>query len=669
MRLESSSTVGQRGYGRVILRLYLAVSCCSRFVAICLLAITLASISLSTALAAALPPGCQIFAGAKLVINGQQVFPDVPLLVNSSRMLVPIRIVAETLGAVVEWDGARRVASVVTGGRRIEMPIDSTRATIDGQPVTLDAPAVIYQSRTLVPLRFVAEALGCEVSWDAATATAGVVSASAGGNLLGVSLDLQPQAALLRVSTDSPVSYSVRSQAEPPRLIITLEGVDSATGWSEMPLGQALIDRVRVVSRQGPSPQVQLVCDLARPVRYSHKPASQGHGVELEISYQVNGVSWENGGVTVDASGPLQSTTFTLPDPHRFVIDLPGVILNGPANSFEVGRDGVVLVRYAQFNTNPDIVRVVLVLDSPQQYQIAASAGGLRIARDTAASALEYESTANGGRLTLRGGQATAQVAVSPDGRQLRVDVSGASSGSLEGATVQDGLVESYEILPVCSESFAVLVHLTAYGGHSLNNGGGLITLDIAKSSLAGRRIVLDPGHGGRDPGCTSVSGVHERELTLLWAEALRVRLESEGAVVRLTRDATTDFSVFPGQTMDAFERARIANDWDADVYVSIHFNAFTSSGPSGTEVFYHPTEPSSLPLAELMMEHLAKLGLTNRGAKAGYYAVLRETTMPAVMVEVGFLSNPGDEKFLLNPANQAKGVELMLEALRAYFR
>jgi len=629
----------------------------------------LASISLSTALAAALPPGCQIFAGAKLVINGQQVFPDVPLLVNSSRMLVPIRIVAETLGAVVEWDGARRVASVVTGGRRIEMPIDSTRATIDGQPVTLDAPAVIYQSRTLVPLRFVAEALGCEVSWDAATATAGVVSASAGGNLLGVSLDLQPQAALLRVSTDSPVSYSVRSQAEPPRLIITLEGVDSATGWSEMPLGQALIDRVRVVSRQGPSPQVQLVCDLARPVRYSHKPASQGHGVELEISYQVNGVSWENGGVTVDASGPLRSTTFTLPDPHRFVIDLPGVILGGPANSFEVGQDGVVLVRYAQFNTNPDIVRVVLVLDSPQQYQIAASAGGLRIARDTAASALEYESTANGGRLTLRGGQATAQVAVSPDGRQLRVDVSGASSGSLEGATVQDGLVESYEILPVCSESFAVLVHLTAYGGHSLNNGGGLITLDIAKSSLAGRRIVLDPGHGGRDPGCTSVSGVHERELTLLWAEALRVRLESEGAVVRLTRDATTDFGVFPGQTMDAFERARIANDWDADVYVSIHFNAFTSSGPSGTEVFYHPTEPSSLPLAELMMEHLAKLGLTNRGAKAGYYAVLRETTMPAVMVEVGFLSNPGDEKFLLNPANQAKGVELMLEALRAYFR
>jgi len=120
-----------------------------------------ALISPARALAAtvALPPGYLVFQGASLHVNGMQVYPDVPLLVNSGRMVVPIRIIAENLGAVVKWDAARNAAVIQGGGLVVDLPVGSAQATVNGQPIALDAPAVLYSGRTMVPLRFVAEAI------------------------------------------------------------------------------------------------------------------------------------------------------------------------------------------------------------------------------------------------------------------------------------------------------------------------------------------------------------------------------------------------------------------------------------------------------------------------------------------------------------------------------
>jgi len=618
---------------------------------------------LASALAAGLPPGCQVFSGAKLFINNQQVFPDVPLLNHSGRTLVPMRIVGETLGAEVEWDPVGYAAIVTTPSRRIVMPIGSAVATVNGVDVPLDAPSVLYQSRTLVPLRFVAESMGCDVGWDPGTLTASVVSPTA--RFTGFSLDLLPECAVLRVATDGSVPYSVKTLADPPRLIVDLEGTMPGVDWSEQAVGQALISRVRVAVTETPIQMTRVICDLSEAVRFSHRPASEGSGVEVQVYYKVSGVRWEDGGVSIACSGPAQSRTFTLPSPDRYIVDLPGATLTGGAGSIDVNSDGIQRIRWAQFQSNPDIVRVVIDVAEPIAFQVQPTATGLRVARQATIAKVDYESTPDGGRLKLQAGPgASAQAVVAADGRQLRLEVAGAETPGIGTVSVRDGLVDSYEILANGAgvDGFAVILKLTGYVSHRIaTSQAGLITLDIDCSPLTGKKIVLDPGHGGIDPGCTSYSGVYEKNVNWPVAVMLRERLLRAGAHVQMTRNGD--------ESINAYGRVDVANNWGADVYVSIHCNAHVQRTISGTEVWHYGDKPASLRLAQLMINQLTKLGMVNRGVKKGNYAVLRETTMPAVLVELGFLSNPGDEKILLNPANQAKAADLMFEALKAYFR
>lgn len=92
-----------------------------------------------------------------------------PLVARTSgRTLVPLRRVAEAFGAAVGWDGATRTATATFNGRTVQIPLGGRQASVDGQTVRLDQPAVIWHDRTVVPLRFLAEAFGASVSWDAA---------------------------------------------------------------------------------------------------------------------------------------------------------------------------------------------------------------------------------------------------------------------------------------------------------------------------------------------------------------------------------------------------------------------------------------------------------------------------------------------------------------------
>ncbi|HCS10379.1 MAG TPA: copper amine oxidase, partial [Clostridiales bacterium] len=91
---------------------------------------------------------------------------DTDPIIENSRTLVPMRAIFETLGAEVDWDGTNKTAVVTKDGTTISLKIDDTIAYINDEPVELDVPARIKNSRTLVPVRFVAESLNADVTWD-----------------------------------------------------------------------------------------------------------------------------------------------------------------------------------------------------------------------------------------------------------------------------------------------------------------------------------------------------------------------------------------------------------------------------------------------------------------------------------------------------------------------
>ncbi|HAA37571.1 MAG TPA: hypothetical protein DCE00_01720 [Firmicutes bacterium] len=176
---------------------------------------------------------------------------------------------------------------------------------------------------------------------------------------------------------------------------------------------------------------------------------------------------------------------------------------------------------------------------------------------------------------------------------------------------------------------------------------------------LADKTIVLDPGHGGYDPGVMA-NNVEEKKVVLEIALLLRDYLQASGARVVMTRETDRDLLVLPAagpkKQQDMRNRMKIAAAAAPDLLLSIHANAITSPRWRGAQVFYKTDHEQAKMLAEAVQQQLRRvLGNTDRLSKPGDYYVLNEAECCAVLVECGFISNPEEAQLLADPAYQAK--------------
>jgi len=114
------------------------------------------------------PNALMVLVGPKLFLGDSRIFPDVPPVISNGRILVPVRVIMESLGAAVEWDGEAKAVSIAGRKKVIKLTIDSNEAFINGKKVFLDVPPQIVNGRTMIPVRFVTENLQGNVHWEAA---------------------------------------------------------------------------------------------------------------------------------------------------------------------------------------------------------------------------------------------------------------------------------------------------------------------------------------------------------------------------------------------------------------------------------------------------------------------------------------------------------------------
>ncbi len=119
-------------------------------------------------------------ASPTVTLNGQPLTFDVPPVIDNGRTMVPLRATFEALGATVRWDANTRTIAATKGDASIQLTVGDTSAAKNGAKITLDAPPRILDGRTLVPLRFIGEALGCQVNWDDSTQTVSISDAPPG---------------------------------------------------------------------------------------------------------------------------------------------------------------------------------------------------------------------------------------------------------------------------------------------------------------------------------------------------------------------------------------------------------------------------------------------------------------------------------------------------------
>ncbi|MCD8239605.1 MAG: N-acetylmuramoyl-L-alanine amidase [Clostridiales bacterium] len=157
-------------------------------------------------------------------------------------------------------------------------------------------------------------------------------------------------------------------------------------------------------------------------------------------------------------------------------------------------------------------------------------------------------------------------------------------------------------------------------------------------------KIFIDPGHGGQNPGAVGIGGIKEAEINLDVALRLGEILASKGYDI--------EYSHTGDVTLGLSERANQANNWGADYFISIHCNSNTDPQIGGTETFYYREGTTAMRFAETVNNALvAQINLRDIGIFARNLAVLRLTRMPAILVELAFVSNP-EEAALLETAD-----------------
>jgi len=164
--------------------------------------------------------------------------------------------------------------------------------------------------------------------------------------------------------------------------------------------------------------------------------------------------------------------------------------------------------------------------------------------------------------------------------------------------------------------------------------------------------IVIDAGHGGVDMGTRSLipPKYQEKSLNLATALFLKNYLQKMGYQVKMTR---SDDTFIPLAT-----RSLLANNYNPKLFLSVHYNAASSELAEGIEVYYYNSDEnksrsaSSKKLADFVLNHIIeKTGAKSRGVKHGNLAVIRETTMPAILIEGGFMTNKDEMEKIKDPA------------------
>jgi len=223
-------------------------------------------------------------------------------------------------------------------------------------------------------------------------------------------------------------------------------------------------------------------------------------------------------------------------------------------------------------------------------------------------------------------------------------------------------IVKAFRIRKRYLAALIVMVFLSLYLSRLIEHRADRHSVTVMSWSVVNKVIVVDPGHGGIDPGVVGKSGALEKDINLAVGKRLAANLGQAGAMVLMTRETDTDLSdpstvgVMAKKREDLKRRVALANDHKADLYISVHVNSFPSADRRGAQTFVQPKSAESKKAAQfIQMELSSLLKNTDRLTNEVDFYITRNTSMPTVITEIGFMTNDSEEKLLQDLAYQGK--------------
>jgi N-acetylmuramoyl-L-alanine amidase len=602
----------------------------------------------------------------KVKVNGQEVkFDTQPFIDKNDRTMVPIRFVAEELGAVVGWNEDEQKVSIVLGDKKVFLWIEKKSVQVNDSRIEIDTQPIIKNERTMVPLRFVSEAFGATVGWDGknntvtielknkdvggidasskkkvATITGNIVNIRSGAGVNFTRIDQFPAGTELEV-LDEGVDSEGRTWY---KVKLPLESQGWIAGW--------LVD-ISIIEDDGATNNS---VDSPRNLRRK----------ALVIGNVVNIRSGPGLGYEVISQVSKGDSLLVLGSSNEWY----EVRLNDGSQGWIHGS----LVSIQSVNpsrgssTREDYLSTLPKVDEELDYPAIQNV----ILKDTG----------HGVEILIQGNEPLQHSAfVLQNPKRLVIDIPGTKVALAEESLEQsfdNKFVKSIRVGQFEEDTSRIVIDLLTPVSYNVEElfDGEVLSFFLQKSSLQGKVIVIDPGHGSlqpgnwADPGAIGPAGTHEADVVLEIAKKTAAILNSQGATVIMTRTGDTALSLAG--------RAAVANDMDADIFVSIHANANPNPAVNGSSVYYYASDWNSTAsnqraerekLARLIQYYIVKYAATrDEGIIERGFKVLRETEMPSVLVETAFITNPREEKLLASEAFQNKLAQGIAQGISSYF-
>ncbi|WFA08919.1 N-acetylmuramoyl-L-alanine amidase family protein [Tissierella sp. Yu-01] len=659
-----------------------------------------------------------------VLLDGQAFVSDVPSFIYVDRTLVPVRFVAERLGAKVGWDQSTKTATILHDNNEIKLTIDSNKVVVNNQTRTLDKnsiPKLVTfsnkDSRTMVPVRFVSEVLGYEVGWDENNQIPYINSPDGGIEVPDLNPPITPGSGeneenvgtttisniqvvkgstskhRVVINSDAAIEYDALFLPDSNKLVVDIKDSKLKTSAGNTPgdirVNDEFINRV-TYSQYDINPYItRIVIELDDEYDYEFYTSSDGKTTTITFEeYEFNGITVEKvdgkDALVIEDVENVQYNVLQLKSPERIVIDLFDTNLTEKTYEYDVQTGFIKKARVSQFagdtnySSNDRIVRIVLdVMDGVSNPNVSIERDGDNLVITPQKSIWEfvtYDNNYNDKYISIKNNDKTKyDVVYDSDLKKMDITIPSEDTDLVKGiTTISDNFIEYIQVTEnndytIVSITFKRGIEYEVLSSRSTEK----IELVVRRDSsipFTDKTIVIDAGHGGKDPGAISPNGTREKDVNLQIALKTQSLLEGLGYNVIMTRTDDT--------FVDLYERANIANRNGADIFVSIHHNSTLNNAINGLEILYCPRDQGKgkteeqYPLADVVRKGIIA---STKGADRGVIqrpglVVIRETNMPAVLVEVGYLSNAQEEARIRDGNYQNLVVQGLVNGIQNYF-
>jgi N-acetylmuramoyl-L-alanine amidase len=645
-----------------------------------------------------------VYETINMMLYGEDLLSDVPaILYPGNRTLVPVGMIAESLGAEVKWDAKNRQVELLKEGVEVLLTIDSKVAQVNGErrqlPSDVPAKIMVYDGigRTMVPIAFVTDVFGLESAWIGETKTVALNEPSQA--ITGFDFLYMTKFPEIRLQATGEIksnAYTIegKSVGENTKLVVDLQNteMDFSGGDYREQLNIFGLESVRV-NQVGENPALtRMTFELSQKKGYEIFYDDGTEELVIRFINSVEAVSLEK---IYSAETVVIKTTEEMPAYNvdylgdRIVVDLINATLKAGEGGYtveQVGSRDIDRYSFSQLDVSSaggfyeadDVVsRITVDLGeerSPEDVYVEAIGSDVFVyVSGNPLDGFEYVKTdRDASLLTLELGAGADYVFERDDEKnratlEIPIDRLNLEDMTLntEDAIVDGIAIEREQDRGVYRLTFA-LMEGTSVQDHMASNGVlslGFTNRRITDSKFSDILLVLDAGHGGKDPGASGAT-LREKDVVLDVTLRLRKKLEAAGFKVYLTRDDDT--------YVDLYARAHVANELGATGFVSIHANAHGNNGATGVEVLYAPDEarPSYGFSKALQDGMVATLGATDRGVvQRPNLVVLRETQMPAALVEIGFLTNEEDHYLLMQGSYRERVADALYKGIVRHYQ